>query len=165
MAKKPLFTTRPTKYRAWDGNQMQFVQTLCWSPGGIIWYSGGNSTGWGWINPACDTWTKDNPRPGDADVCPIMQFTGLFDREGREIYEGDIVATSNDDDSDGTDLWKEDDMGYALVGIDDQGINMCENGIRDFGYCWGFTDEDSVHSIKYLKIVGNIFETSDLLKT
>jgi len=32
----------------------------------------------------------------DVTKCPVMQFTGLLDRDGRELYEGDIVRPPAD---------------------------------------------------------------------
>ncbi len=153
------FTPRFTKYRAWDHHKMVFVQTLCWSPGGMIWYGAGNQMGWGWVNPACDSWTADQPKPSDADVSPIMEFTGLLDRDGREIYEGDIVTSSNDG-SNGCDQWDPSDMGVAVVSMDQNGISI-QNG-DDY---WAWDDDESTYGLKYLFVVGNVFENQDLLKT
>ena len=68
----------------------------------------------------------------------VMQYTGLFDKQGIEIYEGDIV------DYDGE---------VAKV--------TYENIMASF--CVGGNSFDSSEA-KYMKIIGNFYENPELLR-
>lgn len=74
----------------------------------------------------------------------VMQFTGLKDREGREIYEGDILSDGN---STVRVQWSDKD--YA----DSVGFG-CISVMNDTEY--------NIHYAKW-KVIGNIYENSDLL--
>lgn len=77
------------------------------------------------------------------DYNTLGQFTGLYDKQGEEIYEGDIVEW---DEEKYVIEWTEDTARFELVG---------EDVIYDF---------DNVYPKKELEVIGNIYENSELLK-
>ena len=68
---------RPIKFRAWDGKKM--VRNFHISPDGVMLTE---ATGMKY-----DGLHETNST--------IMQFCGLLDKNGKEIYEGDVVQTEN----------------------------------------------------------------------
>ena len=85
----------------------------------------------------------------------LMQYTGLKDKGGKEIYEGDIVELRNidDDPENFTVVWEE--IGYFTLKphIDPEGY------IPTLGY---FTDNDLNDSYYTVEVIGNIYENPDL---
>ena len=63
---------REIKFRAWNGEQMVFPDYI--DRNGLAWW-------------------KENSIRTNSDK--VMQFTGLTDRNGTEIYEGDIMQHAN----------------------------------------------------------------------
>lgn len=87
----------------------------------------------------------------------LMQFTGLHDKNGKEIYEGDIVELSEE----GRKLYgtsNELSKKYQLVGFKDGAFMTCRNKylIDEFDtYLWIMKN--------YATVVGNIYENEELL--
>lgn len=89
------------------------------------------------------------------------QCTGVLDRHGKMIFEGDILATSNDNPE--FDLWGPEDFGYTKIVWNDYAL--CFGGSE-----WNFETEyndpnaDSVYNVQFVSVVGNIHETPELLE-
>ncbi|UYN55629.1 YopX family protein [Lacticaseibacillus chiayiensis] len=123
---------RPIKFRLWNRplNKMQKVSFLqFWGRGvGLL-----TSTG--------DHYQLD-PKQGE-----LMQFTGVKDENGREIYEGDIVQTYEIDD-DGRPI-------NAVVKYEDHlaGFTLT----NEYQGVWRRLDND-------YPVIGNIYENPELLE-
>lgn len=114
---------REIKFRAWDGADMiYFDLNLC------------NKESGDWFDNTI--WRN-----------PVMQYTGLKDKNGVEIYEGDIVNCWNQDGIQfptGCVTWLSDG---ACFFIDSE----CDYGLFEFSYA-GCTE-----------VIGNIHENPELL--
>lgn len=116
---------REIKFRAWDKDYMIYDT---WKPS--------DDTHWDW-----DTIPNLVYKVNDMLKCGYiwMQFTGLLDKNGKEIYEGDIIR------------------GYkinAVVTFTDGGFWFVDNANCDGGY----RTEQEVR-----EVVGNIYENPELL--
>lgn len=81
----------------------------------------------------------------------LMQFTGLKDKKGKEIYEGDIVLA---DWLDGGEI--QDEVKPYEVYFD-TGFSI---KLESFDYYSHLIDPESM----YLEVIGNIYENPELLK-
>lgn len=117
---------REIKFRAWDGNEMTYWQH-------------------GKENELYHTDNFWNDRPNET---VFMQYTGLLDKNGKEIYEGDIVDEYLSDCE---------DENYLYHGIVEYFINGFALKIKDKSY---IELKNTGHNIE---IIGNIYENKDLL--
>ena len=85
------------------------------------------------------------------------QCTSVKDKNGKLIYEGDILATSNKDSQ--FDTWDKEQYGYTAVEWKQD--FLCFNCTA-----WNFEPVgfDSVYSLDFVEVVGNIHENPELLE-
>jgi uncharacterized phage protein (TIGR01671 family) len=76
-----------------------------------------------------------------GEECEIMQFTGLKDKNDKEIYEGDIVQTGYNGDTKGEVVFE-------------YGVYLVKTNRSDMHFN---------HPEEY-KVIGNIYENPELLK-
>ncbi|MDR3243259.1 MAG: YopX family protein [Elusimicrobiota bacterium] len=86
-----------------------------------------------------------NPtNPAKRKDCVIMQYTGLKDRNGKEVYEGDCLQNENKGEI------------FAMYWEN----NKSRFSMKDkLGLIWGIIDLS-----KHLEVIGNIIETPELLQ-
>lgn len=80
----------------------------------------------------------------------LMEFTGLKDKNGKEVYEGDIVRFYDDYDEEYT---------ASVVFIDCLGAY----GVEWDGFQFSFDDINEYYS-KDIEVIGNIYEGPELLE-
>lgn len=145
---------RTTKYRAWTGREMVVVQSLCFNDKGCIWYGSGIHMGWAFTWPNAE-WTKDDPKPDDNDLKPVMQWTGMRDKGGRDIYEGDYVKLSDSFLSRNHGHYM---SGYGHIWRAEGGEYVCSYN-HEYSECsdplWHLNEDD-------MEVVGNCFQNEKM---
>lgn len=107
---------RPIKFRAWD-NEQKFM-----------------------LMPESDVLViSTNGVAIDSEEFAVMQFTGLTDKNGKEIYEGDILSAG-------------DEYGPWAIQWDEK-LLMWK--VKDGGMLWALR--------KDAEVIGNIYENPELL--
>ena len=98
----------------------------------------------------------DSLRAWNGNVKELMQYTGLKDKNGKEIYEGDVVQFLVD---------KTAEVGFGQV-IGDVESVRCKVGWRGLNIFDQFTDVEGcvLDSDSQLEVIGNIYENPELLK-
>jgi len=127
--------SREIKFRAWDNVNFRMFHF-----GGFCWHDEYDLC---YIDGKLDVPAGDN--------LEWMQFTGLKDKNGKEIYEGDICRFGSGMVS--PIIWKDGGLGYeSYPGAD----------YADFH---GFAGHQWLKEIMTtLEVIGNIYENAELLK-
>lgn len=148
---------RDIKFRVWykEKKEMREVAMLRWENGELVRIAAY------WPTTRDNGWTDYNPKDNKF---VLMQFTGLKDRNGKEIYEGDIVECEQ---MQGAGKFK----GIVHFGVEERGYS--DHLLYDARV---YLDTRPFDEIKGLggqfccfhynpEIIGNIYENPDLLSS
>lgn len=103
------------------------------------------------------------------DLGTIGQYAGLKDRNGKEIYFGDILATSNEiKENEWTeyDIWDKEENGYTVVleKEDELGVTYSNWHVEnDFIAEENRFEKNSIYSLAFVEVIGNIHSNPELL--
>lgn len=147
---------RPLKFRAWHKEKMFEVVGLEWQPTCL------SAT----LKGVKVNFSEENYYDSEQSY-ELMQYTGLLDKNGKEIYEGDIVkAVVYDEKKDRGEggnreiYWSKDHSWVcrspAHKAADDPHLPINFEYQHGLPIAWG--------GYKYLEVIGNIYSNPELLK-
>jgi uncharacterized phage protein (TIGR01671 family) len=137
---------REIKFRAWDKEEKRMVE----ESEVMLWGNGA----WGAYREGNEEWTSEgvaSPEPYTDNDMVLMQYTGLQDKKGNEVWEGDLLS-----------LWD----GSRILEVRWGRVGWVLFG--DLFKRLGFLDGDECseyHTKNYLReceVIGNIYENPEL---
>lgn len=128
---------REFKFRAWDSSENKMLTTFHITSMGIAWRSTDNA--------------EENY--SESIDFPIMQFTGLRDKKGVEIYEGDIIEATE------RRYFLGHDKGLQTIRFKSQIV------YEDAGFVYSTTQENDspLFNTDEIVVIGNIYQNPELL--
>ncbi len=126
---------RNKKFRAWDGKKMIYgTKDIIETP--VVTFDGRV----GWVGDvSCATDEESYNSFEENKYWEVMQYTGLKDKNGKEIYEGDIVKVDSE---------------VCVIEWWEGSFLAIRKADKPFGG----------HSFRYLEVIGNIYENKDINK-
>lgn len=151
------------KFRAWDGDKLIGFGDLMCRQGYFD----------AFINTIAETTAANNP---NGPKYNLMQYTGLKDKNGVEIYEGDILQRSSSINSDYHGEWIRDEVIYK-PGVFFASHISSDKGRLPRGYTAGgllssyfdydgklFAFSSDYEPSCFGEVIGNIYENPELLE-
>ena len=139
--------SRVIKFRAWDKKSNKMLQN---NTKFVIWEDGS------WT--CKDGFTNDTLLINE-DFAVLMQYTGLKDKNGVEIYEGDVVHISSTNSCPSIDSSPKVIEWWNGMFCFDGG----RGGDDKITFGWWVRSNDYSISLKQIEVIGNIYENPELL--
>lgn len=142
------------KYRAWHKDEKKMFEVA-----GIEWNHWTGNTWRDTLHVNINRWPRPDGYGCTLEWCTIdevdlMQSTGLHDKNGKEIYEGDVVTTG-ESDAKWLFVWSERHCGFILYRYTKHGRDEQDNGEPE---------EYGVYPYRDWYVIGNIYDNPELLK-
>lgn len=101
---------------------------------------------------ACDKWNVVGIDFCEIDINTLCQYTGLTDKNGKKIWENDIIKTSR--------YGKNDGKGSNFAGFDIFSVQRDDGGFALYSKWRRFNLRDN----NEYEVIGNIFDNPELLE-
>jgi len=146
------------KFRIWNGTEMVYDVTV--GKFGVFYVNPEKGDG---LNPE-DTASLSVNTTKYPEGTSVMQFTGLLDKNGKEIYEGDLLRTP------AKDKWA--DINYSCYEVffhdgdrnSDYNIGYSMGRCHHHGaICGGYVPAFKPETVSKMIIIGSIYENPELL--
>lgn len=145
---------RPIKFRAWDKENKKWLHDFRIHPEGHVMAATGLLDDMN-AGENLQFWLYEKSVK-TMDNMELMQFTGLLDKNGKEIYEGDIFQSRNKNESD---MQGEIYFEAGCFKMEYGYQKPTKNQRKDY-FLSGSIGEDGA---KEIEVIGNIYENPELL--
>jgi uncharacterized phage protein (TIGR01671 family) len=145
---------RQIKFRAWNryNGMMEVVETSNHFTGVTCEW---DFEAGGWRSKDTFMVSEQAAKDGGKHSCVLMQFTGLKDKNGKEIYEGDIVLTKGER---WAVQWHVGTIGFIF---DTDPNDRDSDALRFSNKRASRTSDDGI--ALHVEVIGNIYENPELL--